>query len=50
MPWNVSLAGARGASFDKLGMRGFLRAAKISPHPELIEGRSALMQAEGGSA
>jgi hypothetical protein len=32
------------ASIDKLGMRAFLSAAKILPHPELVDGRAASMQ------
>jgi len=32
------------ASFDKLRMRGFLDATKISPHPELVEGREIVLQ------
>jgi hypothetical protein len=35
----------RYASFDKLRMRCFLDAIKISPHPELVEGRTLLMPA-----
>jgi len=34
------------ASFDKLRMRAFHCATKISPHPELVEGRRMLMQRE----
>jgi hypothetical protein len=34
----------RGACFDKLSMRIFLIAMKIPPHPELVEGRTALVQ------
>ena len=34
----------RPASFDKLRMRDFLRAMKISPHPELVEGRTVIVQ------
>src|SRR6185295_10200210 len=34
----------RRASFDKLRMRAFLRATKIFPHPELVEGRRAVLQ------
>src|SRR5262249_40933471 len=34
----------RRASFDKLRMRSILCATKISPHPELVEGRSVLFQ------
>jgi hypothetical protein len=34
------------ASFDKLRIRDFLRAAKNSPHPELVEGREMLLQWE----
>ena len=33
------------ACFDKLGMRDFLSAIKILPHPELVEGRTADLQA-----
>jgi hypothetical protein len=33
------------ASFDKLGMRGFLHASKTFPHPELAEGRTVPLQA-----
>jgi hypothetical protein len=32
------------ASFDKLRMRYFLRAIKIAPHPELVEGRTIVLQ------
>jgi hypothetical protein len=32
------------ASFDKLGMRILLCAGKTSPHPELVEGRTAAMR------
>jgi len=34
------------ASFDKLRMRVFLRAIKIPPHPELVEGRTLVLQAK----
>jgi predicted small lipoprotein YifL len=34
----------RRASFDKLRMRTFLRATKIIPRPELVEGRRAVLQ------
>jgi len=34
----------RGACFDKLSMRLFLNATKNLPHPELVEGRTALKQ------
>ena len=34
----------RSASFDKLRMRDFLRATKIFPHPELVEGRRLVLQ------
>ena len=34
----------RRASFDKLRMRDFLRASKIFPHPELVEGRGIAVQ------
>jgi predicted small lipoprotein YifL len=34
----------RRASFDKLRMRTFLRATKTIPHPELVEGRRAILQ------
>jgi hypothetical protein len=36
-----------GACFDKLGMRLFLNAAKIVPHPESVEGRTAFVQRFG---
>jgi hypothetical protein len=41
-----------GASFDKLRMREFLCATdayaiKIHPHPELVEGRTMVVQALG---
>jgi hypothetical protein len=34
----------RRASFDKLRMRDFLRASKVFPHPELVEGRRMVLQ------
>jgi len=34
----------RGACFDKLSMRLFLNAMKISPYPEPVEGRAAMQQ------
>jgi hypothetical protein len=34
----------RGACFDKLSMRFFLNATKTLPYPELVEGRTALVQ------
>jgi len=40
----------RRGSFDKLRTRIFLRAAKILPHPEPVEGRTLLMQAIIGIA
>jgi hypothetical protein len=33
----------RRAAFDKLRLRCFLRAMKVSPHPELVEGRTVFM-------
>jgi len=39
----------RRASFDKLRMRVFLGATKTSPHPELVEGRTVVMPANGRS-
>jgi len=30
------------ACFDRLSMRTFLSAGKVAPHPELVEGRTAL--------
>jgi len=33
----------RDASFDKPMMKVFLRATKVVPHPELVEGRIALI-------
>src|SRR5215475_1965849 len=35
----------RGASFDKLRMRGSLDGTKKGPHPELVEGRTTLISA-----
>jgi hypothetical protein len=32
------------APFDKLRIRVFLSAGKIAPHPELVEGRTAVVQ------
>jgi len=33
------------ASFDKLRMRGDFGGTKKAPHPELVEGRTKLIQA-----
>jgi hypothetical protein len=32
------------ASFDKLRMRGNLGGTKKAPHPELVEGRTTILQ------
>jgi hypothetical protein len=40
----------RRACFDKLSMRAFLRATKVAPHPDLVEGRTAGMQPYNRSA
>ncbi|HZF32286.1 MAG TPA: hypothetical protein VE914_00630 [Candidatus Angelobacter sp.] len=32
------------AAFDRLRLRCFLRAMNVVPHPELVEGRTALAQ------
>src|SRR5882672_3064694 len=40
----------RGASFDKLRMRQNLGGTKEGPHPELVEGRTALIPASVTSA
>src|ERR1700741_3322791 len=42
--WLAGECDRRRASFDRLRMRFFLRATKISPHPELVEGRRAVVQ------
>jgi hypothetical protein len=45
--WELHQAGdldRQRASFDKLRMRFFLRATKVTPHPELVEGRTVALQ------
>ncbi len=41
---SLGLRVRRDASFDKLGMRANLRASKISPQPEPVEGRGMGLQ------
>src|ERR1700741_4866335 len=42
--WLAGECDRRRASFDRLRVEVFLRATKISPPPELVEGRRAVVQ------